>query len=108
MMFTPRAATVVEWCVTPGRGVNQHVACHNGRSGSVLEFFCRFHASIVGQPRSTMRSRFVQGDRNERGDGADGFRYEVRNRMTLCRCGASRNKPFCDATHTSIRFTDEA
>jgi CDGSH-type Zn-finger protein len=24
---------------------------------------------------------------------ADGFAYEVRNRTTLCRCGASRNKP---------------
>jgi len=31
--------------------------------------------------------------------GADGFEYEVRNRVTLCRCGASQNKPFCDARH---------
>lgn len=37
--------------------------------------------------------------------GADGFKYEVRNRVTLCRCGASRNKPFCDGTHASIRFS---
>lgn len=35
---------------------------------------------------------------------ADGFEYEVRNRVTLCRCGASRNKPFCDGTHASIKF----
>ncbi|QDL36997.1 CDGSH iron-sulfur domain-containing protein [Rhodoferax sediminis] len=39
--------------------------------------------------------------------GADGFEYEVRNRMTLCRCGASKNKPFCDGTHVSIGFSDE-
>jgi CDGSH-type Zn-finger protein len=39
--------------------------------------------------------------------GADGFNYEVRNRMTLCRCGASQNKPFCDGTHASIGFSDE-
>jgi CDGSH-type Zn-finger protein len=37
---------------------------------------------------------------------ADGEPYEVRNRVTLCRCGASQNKPFCDASHASIGFTD--
>jgi CDGSH-type Zn-finger protein len=36
--------------------------------------------------------------------GADDFAYEVRNRVTLCRCGASQNKPFCDGTHVSIKF----
>jgi CDGSH-type Zn-finger protein len=35
---------------------------------------------------------------------ADGFEYEVRNRVTLCRCGESKNKPFCDGTHASIKF----
>ncbi len=35
---------------------------------------------------------------------ADGFRYEVRNRVTLCRCGQSKNKPFCDGTHAAIKF----
>jgi CDGSH-type Zn-finger protein len=37
---------------------------------------------------------------------ADGETYEVRNRVTLCRCGASQNKPFCDGSHVSIGFTD--
>jgi CDGSH-type Zn-finger protein len=37
---------------------------------------------------------------------ADGFAYEVRNRDTLCRCGASKNKPFCDGTHAAIGFLD--
>ncbi|OJU17707.1 MAG: iron-binding protein [Clostridiales bacterium 43-6] len=39
-------------------------------------------------------------------EGADGFLYEVRNRVTLCRCGRSYNKPFCDATHVSYQFKD--
>jgi len=30
---------------------------------------------------------------------ADGKVYETRNRVTLCRCGKSTNKPFCDSSH---------
>lgn len=37
---------------------------------------------------------------------ADRQPYEVRNRVTLCRCGASGNKPFCDGSHVSIGFKD--
>jgi CDGSH-type Zn-finger protein len=37
---------------------------------------------------------------------ADGFEYEVHNRVTLCRCGESKNKPFCDGTHAAIKFSD--
>jgi CDGSH-type Zn-finger protein len=37
---------------------------------------------------------------------ADGTPYEVRNRQTLCRCGHSRNKPFCDGSHKDAGFTD--
>jgi CDGSH-type Zn-finger protein len=32
-------------------------------------------------------------------ESADGKTYEVRNRVTLCRCGKSSNKPFCDGSH---------
>ncbi len=38
---------------------------------------------------------------------ADGSMYEPRNRITLCRCGLSRNKPFCDATHVSYQYRDD-
>jgi CDGSH-type Zn-finger protein len=38
----------------------------------------------------------------------DGTQWEVRNRVTLCRCGASSNKPFCDGTHKRIGFRDAA
>ena len=33
--------------------------------------------------------------------GEDGIAYEIRNRMTLCRCGRSENKPFCNGAHAS-------
>ncbi len=32
-------------------------------------------------------------------ESADGNRYEIRNRMTLCTCERSKNKPFCDGSH---------
>ena len=32
-------------------------------------------------------------------ESAEGMPYEIRNRVTLCRCGKSENKPFCDSSH---------
>ncbi|MCL2538223.1 MAG: CDGSH iron-sulfur domain-containing protein [Alphaproteobacteria bacterium] len=37
-------------------------------------------------------------------ESADGRSYEVRQKQTLCRCGASANKPFCNGAHASMRF----
>lgn len=39
-------------------------------------------------------------------ESSDGFIYEVRNRVALCRCGGSSNKPFCDMTHFTNSFRD--
>ncbi len=36
----------------------------------------------------------------------DGATYEVRNRVTLCRCGHSSNKPFCDCSHADVKYDD--
>ncbi len=38
--------------------------------------------------------------------GVDGRPYEVRNRVTLCRCGRSANKPFCDGSHIATGFKE--
>jgi CDGSH-type Zn-finger protein/nitrite reductase/ring-hydroxylating ferredoxin subunit len=35
---------------------------------------------------------------------SDGVVMETRNRVTLCRCGHSKNKPLCDGTHAEIGF----
>ncbi len=28
--------------------------------------------------------------------------------IALCRCGASKNKPFCDGSHKNVNFDEEA
>jgi len=48
-----------------------------------------------------------------RENGPYGFRANIQldgeraftHRMTLCRCGASKRKPFCDGSHNEIKFT---
>jgi CDGSH-type Zn-finger protein len=37
---------------------------------------------------------------------ADGNKYDLTGKpaYSLCRCGGSLNKPFCDGTHTRIGF----
>ncbi len=37
---------------------------------------------------------------------ADGTALARETRLALCRCGASRNKPFCDNSHVEISFED--
>jgi len=37
---------------------------------------------------------------------AGGDVFEEAGRMTLCRCGASKNQPFCDNAHREIKFRD--
>ena len=52
----------------------------------------------------------VDGPYRVRGDieivGADGVAYERLARQALCRCGQSRNKPFCDGSHCYAGFRD--
>jgi CDGSH-type Zn-finger protein len=43
----------------------------------------------------------VELEGEERNEGASGEHY------TLCRCGGSKNKPFCDGTHWYIKFKDD-
>ncbi len=35
---------------------------------------------------------------------SEGKAYPAEQRMALCRCGASTEKPFCDGTHSKIGF----
>ena len=47
---------------------------------------------------------YVSGDLDV--DGAADDMHSVSRRVALCRCGASKNKPFCDNSHREIGFDD--
>jgi len=38
---------------------------------------------------------------------SNGDELEIKNRIALCRCGASQTKPFCDGTHKKIGFSSK-
>lgn len=75
------------------------------KDGNTLEE--DFEPSIVilqDAERNVSGPIFVRG--NITIESSKGFIYEKRNRVALCRCGNSRNKPFCDTMHVSHRFKD--
>lgn len=40
-------------------------------------------------------------------ESSDGTLYPVQERYALCRCGHSKNKPFCDCSHVPYGFIDK-
>jgi CDGSH-type Zn-finger protein len=96
------------------RTIVQHEAssCPSGRlvvrdvaTGAVLEPELTPSIALVEDPAKNCSGPiWLRG--NVRITSSDGFEYEARNRVTLCRCGASKNKPFCDGMHADIAFTD--
>ena len=49
-----------------------------------------------------MEPKVVENLQNSKGESLSVIRG-----VSLCRCGASNNKPFCDGTHSKIRFSSE-
>ena len=79
--------------------------CPSGRlqvilGGDVTPFEVRYGPTIAVIPNGPL---WVLGGVPV--EAPDGFTYEVRNRMLLCRCGQSKNKPFCDGSHWQSQFT---
>ena len=47
----------------------------------------------------------VEGDFELADQDGNAFGLAGRTRLTLCRCGQSSNKPFCDSTHKTCGFS---
>ena len=76
------------------------------KDGTMIEPQLEPSIDIIQDPEKAVSGGiYVQG--NILVESADGQVYEVRNRIMLCRCGKSRNKPFCDASHVPTHFSDE-
>src|SRR5262245_32510384 len=61
------------------------------------------HTAIVPMPRGPLH---VRGRVQLR--SADGSVIVEDTRLTLCRCGQSQNKPFCDNSHRKAGFDDSS
>lgn len=76
------------------------------KSGKQIEPSYKPSIEIVQDPEKGVSAGiFVKG--NIPIESSDGKIYEIRNRVALCRCGKSNNKPFCDATHVPSEFSDK-
>ncbi len=72
------------------------VACE--KSGKEIEPAFRPSISLVEDPDAGFSGPIWVKGRIPI-ESSDGKEYEPRNRVTLCRCGRSRNKPLCDGAH---------
>ncbi len=89
-----RDTAIEEACNCP----SGRLVIKDNESGKVIE--PEFEKSIViieYPPRAEHGPLWVRGGIPIK--SSDGKQYEIRNRVTLCRCGRSENKPFCDGSH---------
>ncbi len=58
--------------------------------------------SITLSPNGPLIVNNLENLQNSKGE-----QIETKPTLALCRCGGSKNKPFCDGTHAKIGFSDE-
>lgn len=82
----------------------------SGCPSGALAFALKGHTDPVEPHEPPSIHPIVDGPYRVRGAirviGSGHRPYEVRERQTLCRCGQSRNKPFCDGSHWYAGFRD--
>lgn len=116
--FCDRAGQIWNLVEKPGKeareiAIQEAADCPAGRlvvydkeSGHAIEPKLEESVSLVEDPEAGVSGPiWVKGGIPV--ESADGHQYQVRNRVTLCRCGKSKNKPFCDSSHIEADFSDE-
>lgn len=83
---------------------HQCIHCPSGRltmvtkEGERIEPYLPKQISVLQDPDCSREGPlWIQGGMEI--EDAQGKCYPIRNRVTLCCCGRSKNKPFCDASH---------
>jgi len=59
-------------------------------------------AEITPTPNGTLKAERINALKNARGETID-----TSDTIFLCRCGASKNKPYCDLSHNTVKFSDK-
>jgi CDGSH-type Zn-finger protein len=96
-----RELAIEEACQCPS---GRLVECDK-KTGKVFEKEFKQTISLVEDPQNKVSGPiWLKGGIPV--ESSDGAIYEVRNRQTLCRCGKSQNKPFCDGSHIEEGFKD--
>ena len=96
------AATAIEECnLCPG----DRLRAWDKETGEPLEIHLDPSLGLIeDEPMSVSGPLWVKGGIPL--DSETGIRFELRNKMALCRCGHSSNMPYCDGTHANVRFRD--
>ena len=59
------------------------------------------NAEITPSPNGPLHAQHIKALKNDRGETID-----ASESIYLCRCGGSKNKPYCDGTHEANHFSD--
>jgi CDGSH-type Zn-finger protein len=97
-----RTEAIEEACACPSGSL----VAWDKNTGAAIEPVCEQAISLIESPGAgTSGPIWVKGGIPI--ESADGFEYEKRNRVTLCRCGRSEKKPFCDGAHVAAGLKPE-
>jgi CDGSH-type Zn-finger protein len=98
-----RETAIQEACDCPSGAL----VAWNKKIGEVIEPNLEPSIGLIENPRTGLSGPIWVRGRIPI-ESSDGTIYEVRNRVTLCRCGASKIKPLCDGVHIDIKFKSKS